>query len=196
MKKISLPIIITSVALVVSLTGNGYLLYDRQITAKATLLSGNTYQAEIDKLSAKVQEQTDLVSKQSKLIDELKCDRNKQREELSEANSLVDRLLSIESLKSSDNGDGLVTLEPLDTTGVPPEQLKPKAPAPAQDTVNKPAKPVISGNGLTPEQNAELQARLKANGALPGGTFTGHESGATPEQIQREHDLAGGDEYH
>ncbi|MEG0018651.1 MAG: hypothetical protein RR724_07955, partial [Hydrogenoanaerobacterium sp.] len=72
MKKISLPIIITSVALVVSLTGNGYLLYDRQVTAKATLLSGNTYQAEIDKLSAKVQEQTDLVSKQSKLIDELK----------------------------------------------------------------------------------------------------------------------------
>ncbi|MEG1177788.1 MAG: hypothetical protein RSE40_04035 [Hydrogenoanaerobacterium sp.] len=178
MKKISLPIIITSVALVVSLTGNGYLLYDRQVTAKAALLSGNTYQAEIDKLSAKVQEQTDLVSKQSKLIDELKCDRNKQREELSEANSLVDRLLSIESLKSSDNGDGLVTLKPLDTTGVPPEQLKPKAQAPAQSQAPQ------GIYKLDPVRDAELIAMLKANGALPGGTFTGHESACTDEQAR------------
>ncbi|MEG1953034.1 MAG: hypothetical protein RR115_02220 [Hydrogenoanaerobacterium sp.] len=180
MKKISLPIIITSVALVVSLTGNGYLLYDRQITAEATLLSGNTYQAEIDKLSAKVQEQTDLASKQSKLIDELKCDRNKQREELSEANSLVDRLLLIESLKSSDNGDGLVTLEPLDTTGVPPEQLKPKAQSQAPQGIYK----------LDPVRDAELIAMLKAEGCRPGSEQTFVESGATPEQTEK--DIAAG----
>ncbi|MEG2124853.1 MAG: hypothetical protein RRY14_03255, partial [Hydrogenoanaerobacterium sp.] len=88
-----------------------------------------------------------------------------------------------------------VTLEPLDTTGVPPEQLKPKAPAPAQDTVNKPAKPVISGNGLTPEQNAKLQAWAEVEGAT-SDNMTGHESGATPEDIKRAHDAAGGDEYH
>ncbi|MEG0116061.1 MAG: hypothetical protein RSA00_06530, partial [Hydrogenoanaerobacterium sp.] len=78
------------------------------------------------------------------------------------------------SLKSSDNGDGLVTLKPLDTTGVPPEQLKPKAQAPAQSQAPQ------GIYKLDPVRDAELWAMLEANGAQHGGS-TCHESGATPE---------------